>query len=189
MSEQSVSQYIIEIIEKQKSIALDVGCGNRKQKGFVGMDIRKLPNVDIVHDLEVFPYPLPDGCCHTIVASHIYEHIKPWLSLKFIDELWRIMKVGGNLAISMPYGVNDNFQQDPTHCNPANFATWQYFDVRFPLYDVYEAKPWRLHDGFPAYAVTGNMEVLLEKIPVMTREEIMTLREESLKKIKEVYNR
>jgi len=176
MSKLKKLEAVRKIIGKEKSVAFDVGCGGNKAKGFIGMDIRKLPGVDIVHDLEVFPYPVPDGCCHTIRASHIYEHIKPWLSIKFMDELWRMLKVGGALALGMPYGVNDNYQQDPTHCNPANFATWQYFDPRYPLYDIYEPEQWEIGVGFPAYQQNGNMEVFMEKIKTLNKKQIEKLR-------------
>lgn len=147
-----------------QGILLDIGCGSNKTPGFIGMDIRELPGVDIVHDLEKFPYPIESETVHTITASHIYEHIKPWLSIKFMDELWRILKVGGQLAMSMPYGWSYGYIQDPTHCNPANEATWQYFDPEKPLYKVYEPKPWKISPGYPAYQVNGNMEIIMKKI-------------------------
>jgi len=146
---------------------LDIGCGANKQKNFVGLDKRKLPGVDIVHDLEQFPYPLPDECCLTIVGSHVVEHIKPWLMLEFMNELWRIMKLGGQLALSMPYAGSGGFWQDPTHCNGCNEVTWQYFDSRNSLYGIYEPKPWRIAHGFPVWQANGNLEVLMEKIEIV----------------------
>jgi len=148
---------------KPEGILLDIGCGENKHPFFLGMDKRPLPNVDIVHDLEVFPYPLPDESCITILGSHIVEHIKPWLMLDFMNELWRILKVGGQLALSMPYGVNSFFVQDPTHCNPCNERTWQYFDPDYPLYQIYKPRPWQIERGFPAYQQNGMMEVVLRK--------------------------
>lgn len=155
---------IDEIIEANKFIRLDVGCGANKQNGFIGMDKRKLSGVDIVHDLEVFPYPLPDGCCSTIMGSHIIEHIKPEFSILLMDELWRMMKVGGELMLSTPYPGSQGYWQDPTHCNGWNEATFQYFDSRFTLYNIYKPKPWRIEDGFPCWQVTGNLEILLKKV-------------------------
>lgn len=58
-------------------IKLDIGCGANKQDGFVGMDIRELSGVDIVHNIEQFPYPLPDESCSMVIASHVLEHINP----------------------------------------------------------------------------------------------------------------
>jgi len=153
-----------EVLKEKGGIRLDIGCGENKQKEFVGLDKRELPGVDIVHDLEVFPYPLPDECCLTIVGSHIIEHIKPWLTVQFFDELWRIMKTGGQLVLSTPYAGSRGYFQDPTHCNAFNQATFQYFDPRYPLYDVYKPNPWKIEKGFPVWQSNGNLEVIMEKI-------------------------
>ena len=149
-------------IEEYKGILLDIGCGENKQQGFVGMDKRELDGVDIVHDLEDFPYPLEDECCLTIKGSHIYEHIKPWLSIDFMNELWRLLKVGGQLMLSLPYGWSYGYIQDPTHCNPANEATFTYFEKGKPLYNIYKPKPWKIE--FSAYQQTGNIEVIMRKL-------------------------
>ena len=155
---------VAKIVNKAKAIRLDVGCGGAKQEGFVGMDKRDLPGVDIVHDCEVFPWPLPDECCLMIVCSHLYEHIKPWLSIDFMNELWRIMKPGGSLALSMPYGVSAGFLQDPSHCNTANENTFHYMCPGNPLYGIYSPSPWAMEPGFPQWEVSGNMQVLLKRI-------------------------
>ena len=151
------------LLKDKAGIRLDLGCGADKQPGFVGIDRQPLPGVDIIHDLEVFPYPLPDECCLTIVGSHIVEHIKPWLMIDFMNELWRLMKPGGQLAFVHPYGVNDLYVQDPTHCNPCNAVTWHYFDPKHPYYEFYKPKPWTIQPGFPVWQVTGNMEVIFTK--------------------------
>ncbi len=154
---------IDDLIKNNQSIKLDIGCGNNKQQGFVGMDARELKGVDIVHNLEEFPYPLPDNCCSIILGSHIVEHIKPWFTISMFDELWRIMKVGGELVLSTPYAGSRGFWQDPTHCNGFNEVTFQYFDTEYPLYNIYKPKPWKIRKGFPCWQCTGNMEVIMEK--------------------------
>lgn len=164
-----IPAYVRKLISSQpkRGIKLDLGCGGHKQEGFLGMDMRKTPCVDIVHNIQEFPFPLPDECCSVILASHIIEHINPanQTVLKLFNELWRIMEVGGQLWISLPYGMSHGYIQDPTHCNPCNESTWQYFDPDFPLFDVYchTQKPWKLVRN--VYQITGNMEVILEKRP------------------------
>ena len=152
-------------------ILLDIGCGKSRRPGFTGMDKRADFKPDIVHDIEVFPYPLSDESCLTIVAAHIIEHIKPWLFIEVMNELWRVIKPEGQLAIVVPYGYSDRFLQDPTHCNACNHDTWKYFDPRFPLYGFYEPKPWRIQDGFPQWIAHGDMEVILQKLPLPTTNE------------------
>jgi len=151
-------------INKNKGFLLDIGAGKIRRENFVTLDKKKLPGIDIVHDLEVFPYPLPDECCLTIIASHILEHIKPWLFIEVMDELWRVMKVGGNLAITTPYAGSIGYWQDPTHCNGITEGTWMYFDSKYPFYEVYKPKPWKVMKGFPIWQVIGNLECVLEKV-------------------------
>lgn len=154
----------LELLKTNGGIMLDVGCGENKQVNFVGIDKRDVKNVDIVHDVEIFPWPVPDECCLTVVSSHLFEHIKPWLTLQFMDEIWRVMKPKGQLAISCPYGVSQFFLQDPTHCNPVNETTWQYFDPMYPLWTIYKPDPWQIEKGFPQYQSNGNLEVMMRKI-------------------------
>ena len=153
---------VSNVIKEKSGIQLDIGCGENKQRGFVGLDRRKLKGVDIVHDLEAFPYPLPDESCICIIGSHIVEHIKPWLMIDFMNELWRILKVGQQLALALPYAGSPGYWQDPTNCNGCNQATWQYFDPKFTLYNIYKPKPWEIEIN--AWQVTGNMEVVMRKI-------------------------
>ena len=144
---------------------LDIGCGPYKQEGYTGIDKRDLPGVDIVHDLEVIPYPIPDGSCSQIRAHHTLEHLKPWLTVDIFNELWRIMEVGGWLVISVPYGGSPNYIQDPTHCNEFNEMTFWYFDPEVlgsGLYDVYRPKPWKIISG-PTRQANSNLDVVLEK--------------------------
>jgi predicted SAM-dependent methyltransferase len=150
-------------IAKHGSIRLDIGCGLNKQPGFIGLDKRELSGVDIIHDLEQFPYPIPDDCCSIIIGSHIVEHIKPWFTIDLFNELWRISVDKGALVIATPYAGNKLFWQDPTHCNGFNEVTFQYFDPDYPLYMIYEPSPWKLRQGFPVWQANGILEVIMDK--------------------------
>lgn len=127
----------------QAAVRLDVGCGAKREPGWVGMDGRALPGVDIVHDIEDLPWPVSDNSCSIVQLSHVWEHIKPWFSIPVMDELWRVLAPGGQLWLVTPYGWSHGYVMDPTHCNPANEDTWNYFTPSHPLYKVYAPKPWR----------------------------------------------
>ena len=154
---------ILSLLSKHKQgIKLDVGCGGNKQKGFVGLDLRAVAGVDIVHDAEETPYPLPAESCCTVLASHLVEHICPQVFIDVMNEWWRLLKVGGQAWISLPYGGSFGYWQDPSHCNGVNEATWTYFSPFHPLYQIYKPKPWKINRS--AWWEHGNMEVILEKI-------------------------
>lgn len=157
-----------EILAQKSGIRLDIGCGENKQPGFVGIDIREMPGVDIVHDVETFPWPLPDESVIMAVSSHLVEHINPhkFGFVNFMNEIWRVMKPGGEIAISCPHGSSQGFLQDPTHCNPINETTWAYFDpyehrTQGLLYNIYKPKPWQIK--FLNWSPAANIEVVLVK--------------------------
>lgn len=143
-------------------IRLDIGCGENKQSNFVGMDIRPVKGVDIVHDAQEFPYPIPDNYCLQVLLSHLWEHIEPKNRVKLMDEIWRIMKPDGQLLISAPYYLSFGASQDPTHYTCPNEATFTYFDPKYPLYQIYKPKPWKVVRN--DYTLNGNMEVILEAV-------------------------
>jgi len=143
-------------------IQLDLGCGRNKQQGFIGLDRTAWPGVDIVHDIEELPWPLEDGSCGVIKASHVMEHIKPWFTIPVMDEAWRVLEDGGVMLISMPYGTGYRYVQDPTHCNPWNETTPAYFCPAHDLYEIYRPKPWHLENLF--WLHERDMEVAFRKI-------------------------
>jgi len=143
-------------------IMLDVGCGYNCQAGYVGMDKRDIPGVQIVHDVEVTPWPLDDESCSVVVMSHLIEHIKPWHQFDVINEAWRVLCLQGLLLISTPYANSFGYCQDPTHVSSWNEATPEYFTPGFPLYEVYRPKPW--HKEKLIYDKKLNIELALRKI-------------------------
>ena len=148
------------IFKSKSGIKLDLGCGECRQPNFVTMDRRPLPNVDIVHDVTVFPYPIPKNTCLMVLMSHLWEHIDPKYRIDVMNELHRIMKPDGQLLLSSPYAGSFGNWQDPTHYMGPNEATFTYFDPKYPLYNVYKPKPWRLVRN--DYSLNGCLEALLE---------------------------
>lgn len=141
---------------------LDVGCGVTKIENCIGMDKQKLPGVDVVHDAEVFPWPFKDNQFDRIYMAHLMEHLKPWLAVDLMNEMWRVMKVNGVLAMAMPYPGSVGHWQDPTHIRPWSEHTPKYFDPDFSeLYNFYTPKPWKI-DGV-VWRSDGNIEIAMRK--------------------------
>lgn len=145
-------------------VNLDLGCGPHKNKGFVGTDIRDVKGVDLVFDLETFPWPIPDSCVDKLLASHILEHIKPWKSIDLWNEMWRVMKRDSQLLVSVPHGRSNGYIQDPTHCSPYNEATFAYYQPGHEsnLWTIYRPKPWRVMNM--KSSEVANIEAIIEPI-------------------------
>jgi len=155
---------IEKLLVAKGGIRLDIGCGWHVQEGLVGMDKQPLPGVDIVHDWNIFPWPLPDESVLMVIASHVIEHVNPADGhfIRWMDELWRICKVGAQVALVYPHGSSQSYLQDPTHCNPSNENTFYYFEPGTPLYGFYRPKPWRVKERF--WSPAANVEIVLVKL-------------------------
>jgi hypothetical protein len=151
---------IAKLIQTKKSLRIDLGCGANKQPNTFGVDARKLPGVDLVHDLvNDMPWPLPTSCARVVFMSHFWEHVLPTRTIPFMAELHRICQPGAQVLIAAPYGVEFRFVQDPTHCNPSNEATFCYWDKLHEsgLWYVYEPPVFHL-DAFEVIPVGSGRD-------------------------------
>lgn len=105
---------LIEIPEG-KPFLLDLGCGDNKKEGYFGVDAYSTPSVDYLVDLFKFPWPFPDNCVDGVFSSHFFEHIPAKLRPGFMDELYRVMKVGAQATIITPYWSSMRAVQDFSH--------------------------------------------------------------------------
>ena len=168
----------LQTLINKKSIKLDIGGGDCPKEGFINVDILPLPQVDIVWDLEVTPWPLPDGVCNEAYASHVLEHINPHkgVFIAVMDEIWRVLQPGARFSFVVPHASSHGYQQDPTHCNMINETTMHYFDPHPDpkiigaqsycknFYHYYRPKPWKIISQVMDEEF-GNLEVVLEKRP------------------------
>ena len=157
-----VAPALVPHLKDHSQLWLDVGCGDNKQQNCVGMDRRQMEGVDVVHDAEVLPWPFEKDTFSRIVMSHLMEHLKPWLAIDIMNEMWRIMKPEGVLMMVMPYPGSYGHWHDPTHIKPWNEATARYFDPDCPdLYTIYKPKPWKIEGC--AWRNDGNIEFVMRK--------------------------
>lgn len=105
---------------------LDIGCGNHKLKGAIGLDVVKTPFVDVVHDLNKIPYPFKKNSFDVIYADNVLEHLEVSLD-KIIVELSRILKSHGVMKIIVPNCQNIGAFADPTHMKFFSWFTFDYF--------------------------------------------------------------
>ncbi|WP_334164902.1 class I SAM-dependent methyltransferase [Phenylobacterium sp.] len=108
----------------------NMGCGQNKQPGYVNVDAAAASEPDEVVDLEVTPWPWPDGCAEEIVFNHALEHMggDPKVFLAIMREIYRIAAPGGLVRIHVPHPRHDNFINDPTHVRPITPQMLELFD-------------------------------------------------------------
>lgn len=81
---------------------VEIGCGFNPQPGYIHLDIRKLPHVDIVCDFEKDKLPFRDSEVDEIINNHVIEHVS-WRNLPFILGEWhRVLKPGGRVFLRTP---------------------------------------------------------------------------------------
>lgn len=119
---------------------LNLGCGSVILKDFVNVDKFDFYKPNIVHDLEVFPYPFQDNSVDEIILSHVLEHIGqiPDVFNEIIKELYRICKNGSSINITVPHPRHDDFISDPTHVRPITLRTLSMYDQK--LNKIWEEK-------------------------------------------------
>ncbi|MBL8242850.1 MAG: class I SAM-dependent methyltransferase [Rhodanobacteraceae bacterium] len=128
---------------------LDLGCGSRKAEGFLGVDISAECGADIVHDLRVYPWPFADDSVDEVRCSHFLEHLTGEERMKFMDELWRVMKPGATALIVTPYWQSYGAVQDPTHqWPPICEASYFYFN-----------RAWRETAGVAHYPIRCDFDL------------------------------
>ncbi|MEM4336503.1 MAG: methyltransferase domain-containing protein [Candidatus Woesearchaeota archaeon] len=114
---------------------LNLGCGSDIRPDYINLDIIKNAGVDVVHDLEKFPYPFEDNTFTEILCNHILEHMNNLN--KTIDELWRITKKDGIIKIWAPYALGPIFFGDPSHKTPICYRTFENYNIDNPNIKFY----------------------------------------------------
>ncbi len=92
---------------------LNLGCGDLYFEGWVNLDYDKKKRVDIIWDLNKYPYPFKNNSFDLIYCSHILEHVND--IFRCLKELRRIIKPGGIIHIRVPHFSYGQSYADLTH--------------------------------------------------------------------------
>jgi len=110
---------------------LELGAGKNYYKGnndeeVIHIDFLMLPHIEVIHDLDSYPYPFKDNEFDEVRASHIIEHLKDLI--KTMEEIHRIAKPNAKIIIKVPYFAWSLAQGHPTHRKMFSLGTFYYFD-------------------------------------------------------------
>jgi hypothetical protein len=133
-------------MKQTKELRLDLGAGVNKREGFIGVDILKLPGVDMVVDLTK-KWPWKDNSVDEVHMSHTLEHFTQEERIHVMNEMYRVLKkveydassqpVKGKATIICPHLFADRAYGDPTHKWPA-IGYWFF---------LYLNRTWRMGDA------------------------------------------
>jgi len=108
---------------------LNLGAGRDIKTGFLNHDIAPLSGIDIVADLNSYPWPWSDDSIDEILANDLLEHLDNFLPA--MEEIYRILKPGGLVKLSVPYWNSCSRYIDPTHKMGFHEDTFKFFDPVF----------------------------------------------------------
>lgn len=92
---------------------LDLGCGVKKVPGSTGVDFCAHAAADVVHNLDVFPYPFQNGSFDAVYMNHCIEHLLD--PKQTLEECVRIAKANASIYVTMPHFTNPASFGDVTH--------------------------------------------------------------------------
>jgi SAM-dependent methyltransferase len=127
---------------------LDLGCGARKEPGAFGVDRYPHPGVDLMHDLDVVPWPLAENDFDRVVIRHVIEHVADVVA--FLREAHRVAKPGAPVEIVTPHFSNRSAYADPTHRRALSARVFDFFtggEPR-PLHRAAVARHWLFEHRF-----------------------------------------
>ena len=87
------------------AIRIDLGCGEAKREGFIGLDNQMAPGVDYVLDLTKDRFPFDDGSVDQVFSSHFLEHIAA--PNHVFQEISRVCKDGAKIEFWTPYAFSN----------------------------------------------------------------------------------
>ena len=107
---------------------------------WVNVDFIKGKGIDVVHNLEKFPYPFKDNSIDYILMDNILEHLED--TIKVMEELYRICKLKAIIEIMVPHYSSAGAFSSLTHkrffgsqsFNDLEESNWQkYSHAKFKI--------------------------------------------------------
>lgn len=141
---------------------LDVGCGQTKTPGAIGVDISANTQADVLADVNRRPWPFGDNTFEQLICRHIIEHVVDLVA--FLEEVHRVSKPGAVVKIVTPHFSNRYSFTDPTHLRHLAWRSFDYFtgesagavptlweralELRHPIPSLYTRTRFRLRRRF-----------------------------------------
>lgn len=103
---------------------LNLGCGNKRKEGFLGVDRFPCEAADLRCDLER-TLPFRDNSIDAVLLDNVVEHLGDFL--QFMRELGRICRDGATISIVTPHFTSWDSWRDPTHRHHFSYFSMDHF--------------------------------------------------------------
>lgn len=133
-------------VKPNEKVWLNLGCGFKQRPEFVNVDKYDNCDPDVVHDLNVFPYPWDDESVDGIIMSHCLEHLDDWWAV-FL-ECVRILRPGAAMNIRVPDATTD--------------AAVTYRDH----YHIFDLHSWHGIRGRSGSGTNAGAEIISDTVPI-----------------------
>jgi SAM-dependent methyltransferase len=97
------------------------------------VDLKPLPGVDQVHNLDQFPWPWESETVEHVEMHQVLEHLED--HNRAMAEIHRILRPGGTAHISVPHFTWEYAFHDPTHKSFWGFESFRYYVDRGGYFD------------------------------------------------------
>jgi len=88
---------------RRTGLKLNLGCGHIPLDGYINVDRRELPGVDVVADVGKLPFD--EAEVEEIFSAHLLEHFPQEMLNRYLLPVWRtLLKPGGKLTAIVPDG-------------------------------------------------------------------------------------
>lgn len=141
---------------------LDVGCGNAKTSGAIGIDFNSRTAADIVHDLNQYPWPLEDNRFERIICNHIVEHVTDMV--RFMEEVYRIGQRDAQVEIVTPHFSSRFSYTDSTHLRHLSLFSFDYFIKPAPFRPSLLSRVFETQSPVPDFYTQARFEKLYARL-------------------------
>jgi SAM-dependent methyltransferase len=113
---------------------LHLGAGEKYDPLCVNLDLVASTKPDIVHNLDVFPWPLPEDHFEEVRAYDVLEHLDNLI--RVMEEIHRVCRANAMVKITLPHFSSANAYTDITHRHYFSARSFNYFtgDNEFGFY-------------------------------------------------------
>jgi SAM-dependent methyltransferase len=105
---------------------LDLGCGSAKASGAIGVDRSADTAADVVHDLDLLPWPFGNEQFDLVRCQDVLEHLANVIAA--MEEIHRIGRANCEVRIRVPHFSSVQAYTDVTHRHFFSSESFHCFD-------------------------------------------------------------